>query len=237
MKALLKVSGLVKIFHHVSSTHIVTPLLDIFVPQLVATGLKNAISEEPENSDMNSWLDVAEQMIQDVDFEKGSIVILTRTLLEEYCHQRDIHDSNKNEISRLNTKVKVLMEALQKKYPTELEKAIELHMDFIKGTADSSEGGTNQKALKWTTELISFALTMVKSQVIPDSSTTLFLSLHHPQAEVRQMAVKRLGELLRGKEELSEDKEFITEALLSRLHDDNPIIVSCVLKLGQVCIL
>ncbi|XP_029184672.2 HEAT repeat-containing protein 1-like isoform X2 [Acropora millepora] len=234
MKALLKVSGLVKIFHHVSSTHIVTPLLDIFVPQLVATGLKNAISEEPENSDMNSWLDVAEQMIQDVEFEKSSIVILTRTLLEEYCHQRDIHDSNKNDISRLNTKVKVLMEALQKKYPTELEKAIELHMDFIKGTADSSEGGTNQKALKWTTELISFALTMVKSQVIPDSSTTLFLSLHHPQAEVRQMAVKRLGELLRGKEELSEDKEFITEALLSRLHDDNPIIVSCVLKLGQM---
>lgn len=51
------------------------------------------------------------------------------------------------------------------RYPTELEKAIELHMDFIKGTADSSEGGTNQKALKWTTELISFALTMVKSQV------------------------------------------------------------------------
>ena len=79
MKSLLKVSGLVKIFHHVSSTHIVTPLLDIFVPQLVATGLKNAISEEPENSDMNSWLDVAEQMIQDVDFEKGSIVILTRS--------------------------------------------------------------------------------------------------------------------------------------------------------------
>lgn len=37
-------------------------------------------------------------------------------------------------------------------------------------------------------------------------------------------------------QELSEDKEFITEALLSRLHDDNPIIVSCVLKLGQVCI-
>lgn len=51
------------------------------------------------------------------------------------------------------------------RYPTELEKAIELHVDFIKGTADSSEGGTNQKALKWTTELISFALTMVKSQV------------------------------------------------------------------------
>lgn len=79
MKALLKVSGLVKIFHHVSSTHIMTPLLDIFVPQLVTSGLKNAVSEEPENSDMNSLLDVAEQMIQDVEFEKGAIVILTRS--------------------------------------------------------------------------------------------------------------------------------------------------------------
>lgn len=79
MKALLKVSGLVEIFHHVSSTHIMTPLLDIFVPQLVTTGLKNALTEEPDNSDMNSLLDIAQQMIRDIEFEKSSIVILTRS--------------------------------------------------------------------------------------------------------------------------------------------------------------
>lgn len=36
---------------------------------------------------------------------------------------------------------------------------------------------------------------------------------------------------------LSQDKEFVSESLLSRLQDDDPAIVSCVLKLGQVCIL
>ena len=33
---------------------------------------------------------------------------------------------------------------------------------------------------------------------------------------------------------LSEDKQFIGESLLSRLQDDDPSVVTCVLKLGQV---
>ena len=33
---------------------------------------------------------------------------------------------------------------------------------------------------------------------------------------------------------LSEDKKFISESLLSRLRDDDPVVVACVLKLGQV---
>lgn len=33
---------------------------------------------------------------------------------------------------------------------------------------------------------------------------------------------------------LSEDKQFIGESLLSRLQDDDPGVVTCVLKLGQV---
>ena len=37
-------------------------------------------------------------------------------------------------------------------------------------------------------------------QVIPDSNTTLVLSLHHPQAQMREIAVKHLGNLLNGKE-------------------------------------
>lgn len=33
---------------------------------------------------------------------------------------------------------------------------------------------------------------------------------------------------------LSEDKQFISDSLLSRLQDDDPSVVACVLKLGQV---
>lgn len=36
---------------------------------------------------------------------------------------------------------------------------------------------------------------------------------------------------------LSEDKQFVSESLVSRLQDDDPTVVSCVLKLGQVCLL
>ena len=33
---------------------------------------------------------------------------------------------------------------------------------------------------------------------------------------------------------LSEDKQFISDSLLSQLQDDDPSVVACVLKLGQV---
>ena len=51
------------------------------------------------------------------------------------------------------------------RYPIELEKAIEQHLENIKSTNVSSEVGINQMASVWTMELLSFALTGVKSQV------------------------------------------------------------------------
>ena len=54
---------------------------------------------------------------------------------------------------------------------------------------------TNIFAYVGTTLLLGFF-----HQVIPDSSTTLVLSLHHPQSHVREIAIKHLGDLLRGKE-------------------------------------
>ena len=38
-------------------------------------------------------------------------------------------------------------------------------------------------------------LLLVSKQIVPDSSTTLTLSLNHPKAQVRQMAVKHLAQI------------------------------------------
>ncbi|PFX20859.1 HEAT repeat-containing protein 1 [Stylophora pistillata] len=122
------------------------------------------------------------------------------------------------------------------RYPIELERAIEAHLQALKNTEDITEGDAGSGAgegSRWTMDLVSLALTGVKSQVIPDSNTTLVLSLHHPQAQVREMAIKRLGELLAEKGGLSEDKHFISDSLLLRIQDDDPSVVACVLKLGQ----
>lgn len=54
------------------------------------------------------------------------------------------------------------------RYPTELEKAIEGHLDALKSTEDTTEEGagdaTGEGSL-WTMDLVSLALTGVKSQV------------------------------------------------------------------------
>ena len=61
------------------------------------------------------------------------------------------------------------------------------------------------------TQLTTFYNLLFVLQVIPDSNTTLVLSLHHPQAHVREMAVKRLGDLLTEKE-----VELIKQCLTSQ---------------------
>ncbi|KAJ7330602.1 HEAT repeat-containing protein 1 [Desmophyllum pertusum] len=239
-KALLKLPNLDKTLHQLSSTHNITPLLEVFVPQLVSNGVKNVLAE-PEQSDfyMKPLLEIALDLLKNLEFDRSMVVAIGRTLFEEYCSARKTLGADESQIGKLNEKVKELVQALEKRYPTELEKAIEAHLGSLRGTEDISEEGAGDVVAEgsiWTMDLVSLALAGVKSQVIPDSNTTLVLSLHHPQAKVRQMAVKHLGDLLTGKEGLSEDKQFISDSLLSRLQDDDPAVVACVLKLGQVLV-
>ncbi|RMX40131.1 hypothetical protein pdam_00002238 [Pocillopora damicornis] len=221
-KALLKLPRLVDILHNLSVTHSINPLLEAFVPQLVSNGIKQELSEE---SDTRALLEIVWELLREVDFEPALVTVIGRTLLEEYCDARKALGADEGRIGNLNEKVKDLVQALEKRYPTELERAVEAHLQALKNTEDMTEGDAgivSEEGSLWTMDL-----------VIPDSNTTLVLSLHHPQAQVREMAIKRLGELLADKGGLSEDKQFISYSLLSRLQDDDPSVVACVLKLGQ----
>ncbi|XP_078352830.1 HEAT repeat-containing protein 1-like isoform X2 [Oculina patagonica] len=237
-KALLKLPSLVRTLQQLSFTHGITPLLEVFVPQLVSAGVKNILAEEQSDFNVKPLLEIALDLLKEIDFEHSMVITIGRTLFEEYCNARKTLGEGESKIGNLNEKVKDLVQALEKRYPVELEKAIEGHLGSLRGTQDITEGAedTPAEGSLWTMDLVSMALAGAKSQVIPDSNTTLVLSLHHPQAHVREMAVKRLGELLTGKEGLSEDKQFIGESLLSRLQDDDPAVVACVLRLGQVLV-
>lgn len=51
------------------------------------------------------------------------------------------------------------------RYPTELEKAIERHLGSLKAAEGTTERDKSHPSSIWTMELVSLALTGVKSQV------------------------------------------------------------------------
>ena len=77
-KALVKVPGLLQILQQLSCTHVITPLLDVFVPQLVSTGVKNVLTEEQSDSTPVSSLEIALDLLKEVDFEKDSVITISR---------------------------------------------------------------------------------------------------------------------------------------------------------------
>ena len=78
-KALLKLPSLVKILNKWSSSHIITPLLDVIVPQLVSSGLKNASIEEQEDHVTQPLLDIALEFLKDTEIDKDSVIVISRS--------------------------------------------------------------------------------------------------------------------------------------------------------------
>lgn len=48
-------------------------------------------------------------------------------------------------------------------------------------------------------QFVCLSLSSTKHQIIPDSKTSLMLSLNHPQQQIRQLAIKHLGEAYKAK--------------------------------------
>ena len=73
------------------------------------------------------------------------------------------------------------------RYPTELERAVEAHLQALKNTEDMTEGDAgivSEEGSLWTMDLVSLALTGVKSQVhvtpLPPPTSTCNFSAFSP---------------------------------------------------------
>jgi len=53
--------------------------LEVFVPQLISTGVKNALTEEQSDSTSKPVLETALELLKDIDFEKDSITTISRS--------------------------------------------------------------------------------------------------------------------------------------------------------------
>ena len=80
-KALLKLPRLVKSLQQLSSTHGITPLLEVFVPQLVSAGVKNMLTEEQSDFYMKPLIEIALELLKEIEFEHSMVITIGRLVL------------------------------------------------------------------------------------------------------------------------------------------------------------
>lgn len=90
---------------------------------------------------------------------------------------------------------------------------------------------SNSDQLEVLREVMSLSSQPMKFEIIPDTSTNLFLGLHHSHTSIRLMAVKHLVHCVE-KSEIT-DTQFVEEMLVERLADDNLEIVHTIMLLKE----
>ena len=68
-----------KTCYQLSSTHVITPLLEVIIPQMVSAGIKNELSEEHADSTSESLLEITMELLKNIDFEKESVIVVGRS--------------------------------------------------------------------------------------------------------------------------------------------------------------
>uniref|UniRef100_A0A9J7XVY5 HEAT repeat-containing protein 1 n=1 Tax=Cyprinus carpio carpio TaxID=630221 RepID=A0A9J7XVY5_CYPCA len=124
-------------------------------------------------------------MTQDGWFLSVFCINLQWHLFSEYKCTSYIELSS-DRISALNQRIQSAVRQFESRYPCALDVALENHVK--KMSSDHEKTVLHQ--------FISLTMSCGKYQILPDSDTSLMLSLNHPLASVRNMAVDYLKEIL-----------------------------------------
>ncbi|KAG0256973.1 HEAT repeat-containing protein 1 [Actinomortierella ambigua] len=132
------------------------------------------------------------------------------------------------ESKEINPHSVTILNALHELYSKDLDEALQ---DKMKESAESS-------AHKQLYAFISKIFNGTRHQPLKESNTTLFLSMNHPEASIRFIAVKRLADILNDPSSplsnVDSEDTFVRDSLLARLQDDDERIVQLVLGMGAL---
>uniref|UniRef100_A0A8D2D6B0 HEAT repeat-containing protein 1 n=1 Tax=Sciurus vulgaris TaxID=55149 RepID=A0A8D2D6B0_SCIVU len=220
---LCNVPNLTTILHGLSETHDISPLLRYMLPHLVVAIIHHIAGEKTEEEDGQIYKRLLESILTKISLKNNVDHLLASLLFEEYisyCSQEEI---DPNKVSLLNEQFLPLIRLLESKYPSTLDVVLEDHLKEITGLR--KQGPFHQ--------FISLSTGGGKYQILEDSDTSLMLSLNHPLAPVRLLAVNHLKNVMRTSKE-GIDESFIKEAILTRLGDDNIDVVLSALNAFEI---
>ncbi|CAM6046465.1 unnamed protein product [Sphagnum compactum] len=122
--------------------------------------------------------------------------------------------------------VKQILKAVERQFPAELDTAVTSWLERTQEDGTGVKEGPRMQALR---DIFYGSLHMP----LADSNTSLYLSVDHPEAKIREAAVHQLMELgstLPSSNEAAEMKIIICDTLLRRANDDQFSVVRAVLS-------
>ncbi|NXY21605.1 HEAT1 protein, partial [Atrichornis clamosus] len=213
---LCKTPELVTLLQGLSAGYDISPLLRYLLPHLVRTVVKSDTEEqeESEETEKDIYIKHLQAIIESIPLEKDLDCLLASKFLEEFISCGTEIESNPTKMAALNQKILPLIRLLERKYPKALDSVLEKHLEDCTDEADQN----------LFHQFISLSLSCGKYKFLEDSDTSLLLSLNHPQASVRVLALQHLKDVIETSKE-GFDQAFIEEAIFGRLKDDNRDVV------------
>ncbi|KAM5301721.1 HEAT repeat-containing protein 1 isoform 1-T2 [Glossophaga mutica] len=220
---LCNVPDLITTLRGISETYDVSPLLRYMLPHLVVSIINHVTGEETEGADGQIYRKHLEAILTHVSLKNNLDHLLASLLFEEYISYNSQEEIDPNKVSLLNEQFLPLIRLLESKYPRTLDVVLEEHLKQI----------TDLKKQELFHQFISLSTSGGKYQFLADSDTSLMLSLNHPLAPVRLLAVNHLKNIMETSKE-SLDESFIKEAILTRLGDDSIDVVLSALSAFKI---
>uniref|UniRef100_A0A8C7AYJ7 HEAT repeat-containing protein 1 n=1 Tax=Neovison vison TaxID=452646 RepID=A0A8C7AYJ7_NEOVI len=210
---LCNVPDLITILHGISEIYDISPLLRYMLPHLVVSIVNHVTGEETEGMDGQIYRRHLEAILTNISLKNNLDHLLASLLFEEYISYRSQEEMDPDKVSLLNEQFLPLIRLLESKYPRTLDVVLEERLKEI----------TDLKKQELFHQFISLSTSGGKYQFLADSDTSLMLSLNHPLAPVRLLAINHLKNMKTSEE--SVDESFIKEAILTRLGDDSIDVV------------
>ncbi|XP_019507348.1 PREDICTED: HEAT repeat-containing protein 1 [Hipposideros armiger] len=211
---LCNVPDLITILHGISETYDISPLLRYMLPHLVVSIINHVAGEETEGLDGQIYRKHLEAILKSISLKNNLDHFLASLLFEEYISYSSQEEIDPSKVSLLNEQFLPLIRLLESKYPRTLDVVLEERLKEI----------TDLKKQELFHQFISLSTSGGKYQFLADSDTSLMLSLNHPVAPVRLLAINHLKNIMKTSKE-SIDESFIKEAVLTRLGDDSIDVV------------
>ncbi|XP_069846711.1 HEAT repeat-containing protein 1 isoform X1 [Dipodomys merriami] len=219
---LCSVPNLIMMLQDISGTYDISSLLRYMLPHLVISVIHH-VTGEAEEIDGQIYKKLLEDILIKLPLKNNLDHLLANLLFEEYmsyCSQEEI---DPHKVSLLNEQFLPLIRLLESKYPQTLDAVLEDHLKEITGL----------KKQELFHQFISLSTSGGKYQILADSDTSLMLSLCHPLAPVRLLAINHLKNTLKTSKE-GIDESFIKDAILARLGDENLDVVLSAVGVFQV---
>ncbi|XP_012864684.1 PREDICTED: HEAT repeat-containing protein 1 [Dipodomys ordii] len=219
---LCSVPNLIMMLQDISGTYDISSLLRYMLPHLVISVIHH-VTGEAEEIDGQIYKRLLEDILIKLPLKNNLDHLLANLLFEEYisyCSQEEI---DPHKVSLLNEQFLPLIRLLESKYPQTLDAVLEDHLKEITGL----------KKQELFHQFISLSTSGGKYQILADSDTSLMLSLCHPLAPVRLLAVNHLKNTLKTSKE-GIDESFIKDAILARLGDENLDVVLSAVGVFQI---